>query len=69
MAETGDTRGKRAAYIGIYERQLGRLVEILIMHIVNKVQGIHVYTCQPFHHIVETWHEFIVCNDVALYRS
>ena len=69
MAETSDTCSESATNISIDERQLCCLVEVLIVHVVDEVQCLHINASQPVHHIHETWHELLVCQYITLYGT
>ena len=42
MRETGNTCCEGTAHVGIDECQLGSLIEVLVVHIVNQVQRVHI---------------------------
>ena len=65
MAKASDTRCEGSAHVGIDECHLSSLVEILIVHVMDEVQRLHINTCQPFHHIFKARHELFVGNHVA----
>ena len=69
MTESGDTGCERATQVGVDKRKFGSLVEVLVVHVVNQVQGVYINTCKPFHHVLEARHEFFIGDDVALYRA
>ena len=66
MAETSDTCSESTTNICIDERQLCCLVEVLIVHVVDEVQCLHINASQPVHHIHETWHELLVSQYITL---
>ena len=53
MRETGNTCCEGTAHVGIDECQLGSLIEVLVVHIVNQVQCVHIDVSQPVEHIAE----------------
>ena len=65
MREAGDTGGKRAAHIGVDEGHLLSLIEILVVHVVDGVERLHVGGGKPFHHIHEAGHELVVGEHIA----
>ena len=67
MAEACDAGSEGTAHVCIDESHLGSLVEILVVHVVDEVQGLHIYACQPVHHIHEARQELLVCQHVAFY--
>ena len=69
MAEAGNACREGAAHVCINKRQLRRLVEVLVVHVVNQVQGVYINACKPFHHVLEARHEFFIGDNVALYRA
>ncbi len=69
MREAGYARGESAAHVGVDESHLGGLIEILVVHVVDKVERLHVNGGKPLHHVHEPWHELLVCQHVALYRA
>ena len=69
VAEACDTGSEGAAHISVDECHLRSLVEVLVVHIVDDVQGLHVDTGEPVHHVHEARHELVVCQHVALDRT
>ncbi len=65
VAEARDTGSERAAHVGVDKRKLGSLVVILVMHIVDSVQRVHVQVCQPFQHDVVLLHHLVVVQVLA----
>ena len=60
VGEAGNTGSKGSAYIGINQSHLGSFVVILIMHVLDQVQHIHIQISQPVHHAV------ILLNDLII---
>ena len=68
MAEACDTRSKRTADIGIDEGHFGSFVVVLVVHVVDEVQRIHVDAREPFQHDVVLVHHFVVVEVFARNR-
>ena len=62
MREARNTGSKSAAHISINQRHLGRFIIILIVHILNQIQRIHIQTRQPVHHSHVLRKHFIVAQ-------
>ena len=60
MAEAGDAGREGAAHIGVDQRHLCGLVVVLVMHVLDEVQDVHVEACEPIHHQVELVHDLVV---------
>ncbi len=69
MTEPGDSGGEGTAHVSIDEGHLDRLIEILVVHIVNDVQRLDVDAGEPVHHVHEAGHELVVGQHVTLYRA
>ena len=50
VREARDTGRKRTAHVGVDQRHFRRFVEILVVHVVNEVQRVHVHARKPIHH-------------------
>ena len=69
MTKTCNTCCECAANICIYQCQFCCLVEVFIVHVVDKVKCVDINANQPFHHIHKSGHEFFVSYNVAKYRT
>ena len=69
MRETGNTGCKGSSYIGINERHFCRLIEILIVHILDEVQHIDINSGEPVHHHIIFFHDFLVVQDICGNRA
>ncbi len=65
MRKARDAGRKRAAHVGVDQRHLGRFVEVLVVHVVNEVERIHIDAGEPVHHDFVLRHHFLVVQDVA----
>ena len=65
VAEACDAGRERAAHVGIDERHLGGLVVVLVVHVVNQVQRVHVQACKPVEVQVELVHQLVVVQVLA----
>ncbi len=65
MRETCNTGSEGTANIGIDECHLSCLIVVLVMHILNQVQGVYIETCKPIHHLVVLLHNFIEVKDIG----
>ena len=66
--EAGDARREPARDVLVVERHLDALVAVLVMHVVNRVEGAHVDGREPAHHGVELVDDVVVVEHVALDR-
>ena len=66
MRESCDTCCKCTSYICIDQCHLSCFVVILIMHVVDHVQCVNIQLGQPLHHLIVTFHYFIV---IQIFRS
>ena len=57
--ETSDTCRHSTVNVGILNRHLNAFIAVLVVHVVDTVEGIDIKTCQPFHHIIIFFHYFI----------
>ena len=73
MREACDTGSKSTAYIGINESHLCCLVVVLVMHIMDHVQGTYIEVSQPVHHSVVFLNDLIIIqilgSDRLIFRS
>ena len=69
MAESCDTRCKRATHVGIDKGKFSGFVVVLVVHVVDQVQRVHVDTCEPFEHHIVLVHHFVVVQHVARNRG
>ena len=60
MRETSDTGRKRTTHVRINQGQLCSFIVVLVVHVVDQVEGVHVETGQPIHHLVKAFHHFVV---------
>ena len=71
--KSGDSGSEPPGHLFVVERHLKSLIGIFVVHVVNDVQCIDIDLSQPFHHITETFHDFIIvqifCSDGAEFRS
>ena len=65
MAKSCDAGSKCSAHVGVYKGKLCRLIEVLVVHVMNKIKGIYVNVSKPFHHIHKLRHELFIGNYVA----
>ena len=65
VAEAGNTRCECAANVSINECQLGCLVEVFVVHVVDKVECVDIHVAQPFHHVAEARLQFLPCQVLA----
>ena len=65
MAESCNTSCECTANVGIDKSKFCCLIEVLIVHVMDKIQGVYVDVCEPFHHIHELRHELFIGNHVA----
>ena len=65
VAEPCDTRSERAADVGVDESHFGGFVVILVVHVVNQVQRIHVQVRNPVHVKFELVDNFVVVEIFA----
>ena len=65
VGESGDTGCEGAADIGIDERHFGGLVVVLVVHVVNQVERIHVQACEPFEHQLVLREDLVVFQDAG----
>ena len=69
MTETRNTCCKCTTDVSIDERHLGCLVEVLVVHVVDQVQSLHINRSQPVHHVHKARHELFVSKYIALYGT
>ncbi|CCZ35846.1 uncharacterized protein BN747_01032 [Firmicutes bacterium CAG:646] len=71
--QTCDTSCKPTGHIFIMKSHLNSLIAVFVMHIMNDVQSVYIYLSQPFHHLVKSFHYFIVIqvfrSDRTIFRS
>ena len=65
MREAGNTRSKGTAHISIDKGHLSCLIEVLVVHIVDEVQRVHINVSEPVEHIAETGLQFFPCEVLA----
>ena len=65
VAEACDTRCKSAADIGVDEGHFGGFVVVLVVHVMNQVQRIHVQVRNPVHVKFELMDNFVVIEVFA----
>ena len=58
--ESRNARGEEAAHGGIVQRHLQRLVAVLIVHVVDDVEGVDVQPRQPAHHLRVFFDDLVV---------
>ena len=63
--ESGDTGGTGADDVAIDEGHLIGFIVILVVHIVDNLQRIHVGLGQPSHHILKLVHQLVILQIVA----
>ena len=61
-----DPRGKPTLHIPVMEGHLDPFVAVFVVHIVDDVQGIHVHSRQPAHHILVPLHDLLI---VQIFRG
>ena len=49
------------------QSHLQTFITVLVMHVVDDIEGIHVYSRQPLHHVMEFIHHLIVIKVLACY--
>ena len=60
-----DARGEPAGHVLVMQRHLQLLVAVLVVHVVDDVEGIDVHLRQPAHHRVELLHDLVVLEVFA----
>ena len=50
--QPSDARCEKSSYRGIVQGHFQSFVAILVVHIVDKVQGVNVQSCKPVHHLL-----------------
>ena len=63
--QPGDAERHGAQDVAIVQRHLQPLVEILVVHVVDAVHGVHIGLRQPLHRVVELRHDVVVVEEVA----
>ena len=58
--QAGDSRGEPAGHLPVMKSHLQPLIAVFVMHVMDDVQGIDVHLCQPFHHVMEFFHDFLI---------
>src|SRR5699024_10394743 len=66
--ETGNTAGHGAQDVCVVQCHLDAFVGVLVMHVVNAVEGIHVGLGKPVHHDVKLLKNVVVVENVAFHR-
>ena len=66
MRETSNTGSECTSDIGIDQSHFSSLIEVLVMHILDQVQGIYIYAYQPVHHYLVLTDHFII---IKVFRS
>ena len=65
MRETCDTGRKCPSHIGIDQCHLRCLIEILVMHVLDRIQCVDIQTCQPVHHHIILLNHFVIVQILA----
>jgi hypothetical protein len=55
--------------VAIVKRHFQAFVEVLVVHVVDAVHGMHVGLCQPFHGGIELGHDVVVVEEIAGHRQ
>ena len=63
--DTGNTCGTCALNVTVMQSHLECLVVVLVVHVVDNLQCVHVGLCQPAHHLLEAGPELLVGEVVA----
>ena len=63
--QTSHTGCEVTANVSVVQSHLCTLVAVLVVHVVDYVQSIYIYICQPLHHIFEHRHELIILDHIA----
>ncbi len=63
--QTGNARSACALHIAVMERHLKRLIVILVVHVVDNLQSVHIGLRQPTHHLLKLRHKLLVGEIVA----
>lgn len=73
VAEACDTRCKRTANVGIDESHFGSFVVVLVVHVVDQVERVHVQVSEPIHVEFKLVDDFIVvevfASDRRIFRA
>ena len=67
--EARDARGEPAVDVLVVQGHLQALVAVLVVHVVNDVEGVDVDLGQPLHHVAVLGHDVVVVEVVALDRT
>ena len=65
MAEACNTRCERTTHICVDKSHFGSLIEVLIVHVMDKVQCLHIDARKPVKHIIKAWHELFIGNHIG----
>ena len=66
MAEACNAGGEGTAHVGIDQGHLAGFVVILVVHIVDQVQGVYIEPCQPLHSQIELLLDLVVVQVFGL---
>ena len=64
--QTRNTGGEPAGDLLVVQGHLDALVAVLVVHVVDDVQGVHIHPGQPLHHVVEALHHVLVVQVLVL---
>ena len=64
--EACDTGSEPAVNVLVVQGHLDALVAVLVMHVVDDVQRVHVHAGQPLHHVLVLLHDVVEVQGIAL---
>ena len=67
--QTCNARCEVALHIPVVQSHLSPLIAVLVVHVVDDVQRVHIDVSLPLHHVHEFIHHVVVLKDVAAHRT